>query len=189
MKKPSPQPAWPSDKVEKWPLAKLVTYQRNALSHPPEQIAELVALIHEFGWTYPILVDERGEIIAGHGRVLAAAQMGLAKVPVMVAKGWSEAQKRAYRLADNAVSRRGSWIPEMVEGELAALDDLNYDVSGFGLDLIELPPIDETVIPASTERAPRTKSTIFVSVRNDQAEKARTAIIAALKKAKIDHNL
>ena len=92
---------WPADKVERRPLASLIPSARNARTHSDAQVAQIAASIREWGWTMPILVDEAGTIIAGHGRVLAAARLGLDAVPVMVARGWSDAQKRAYLIADN----------------------------------------------------------------------------------------
>src|SRR6187402_172575 len=89
-------PRWPADAVERRPVAALVPYARNARTHSDEQVAQIAASIREWGWTSPVLVDESGGIIAGHGRVLAAQRLGLPEVPVMVAADWSEAQKRAY---------------------------------------------------------------------------------------------
>jgi ParB-like chromosome segregation protein Spo0J len=86
---------WPADHVERWPIARLVPYARNARTHSDAQVAQLAASIREWGWTVPVLVDEAGMLIAGHGRILAARQLGLVEAPVMVARGWSEAQKRA----------------------------------------------------------------------------------------------
>jgi hypothetical protein len=101
---------WPADAVARRSVASLVPSARNARTHSPQQVAQLAASIREWGWTTPILVDEQGVIIAGHGRVLAAQQLGLVEVPVMVARGWSEAQKRSYLLADNQLARLfGLW--------------------------------------------------------------------------------
>ena len=91
----------PADKVEKWKISKLIPYARNARTHSNEQVGQIAASIKEWGWTTPVLVDETGGIIAGHGRTLAAQKLGMTEVPVMVAKGWSDAKKRAYVLADN----------------------------------------------------------------------------------------
>src|SRR6187402_2647405 len=97
-------PRWPADAVERRPVASLVPFARNARSHSDEQVAQIAASIREWGWTVPVLVDEVGTIIAGHGRVLAAQRLGLAEIPVMVAAGWSEAKRRAYVLADNKLA-------------------------------------------------------------------------------------
>ena len=98
---------WPADKVERWPVAKLNPSARNARTHPEAQIAQIAASIVEWGWTTPALVDEQGSLIAGHGRVLAARQLGLAEIPVMIAKGWTDAQKRAYALRRQQASFAG----------------------------------------------------------------------------------
>src|SRR6267378_3833295 len=85
-------------------------------------LAALAASIKEWGWTSPALVGEDGGLIAGHARVLAARQLGIAEIPVMVAAGWSEAQKRAYVLADNQLAITGSgWDPELLRLELGEL--------------------------------------------------------------------
>src|SRR5580704_15493327 len=85
-------------------------------------MASVAASIKEWGWTTPALVGEDGGLIAGHARVLAARQLGIAKIPVMVAAGWSEAQKRAYVLADNQLAISGSgWDPELLRLELGEL--------------------------------------------------------------------
>jgi ParB-like chromosome segregation protein Spo0J len=94
-------PRWPADKVERRPIAKLIPAARNARTHSDEQVAQIAASIKEWGWTVPVLCDEDGVLIAGHGRVLAARQLGLTDVPVMTATGWSDAKKRAYLIADN----------------------------------------------------------------------------------------
>ena len=77
---------WPADKVERWPLDRLVPYARNARTHSDAQVAQIAGSIREWGWTTPVLVDESGMLIAGHGRVLAARKLGLTEIPVMVAR-------------------------------------------------------------------------------------------------------
>jgi hypothetical protein len=88
------QRPWPADKVERWGIDLLIPYAKNARTHTPAQIAAIAASIKEWGWTTPALVGEDGGLIAGHARVLAARQLGIAEIPVMVAAGWTEAQKR-----------------------------------------------------------------------------------------------
>ena len=90
------QRPWPADKVERWAIDRLIPYAKNARTHTDAQVAAIAASIKEWGWTTPALVGEDGGLIAGHARVLAARQLGIAKIPVMVAAGWTEAQKRAY---------------------------------------------------------------------------------------------
>src|SRR4051794_6930921 len=93
------RPDWPARQTEMWAVEDLIPYARNAKQHPDEQVAQIAASIEEFGFTFPVLCAEDGTIIAGHGRVLAARSLGVAEVPVIVARGWSDAQRRAYRLA------------------------------------------------------------------------------------------
>ena len=126
--------SWPADKVARWPVAKLVPNARNARTHSDEQVTQLAASIEEWGWTIPVLVDESGGIIAGHGRVLAAHRLGLEDVPVMVAAGWSEAKKRAYMLADNKLTLNGEWDLERLAIEIAELRASDFDISLAGFD-------------------------------------------------------
>src|ERR1041384_6169238 len=93
--------AWPADRVERWPVAKLIPHARNARTHNANQVDQIAASMREWGWTNPVLVTEDATIIAGHGRVLAAKKLGLTEAPVMVATGWSKAQIKAYAIADN----------------------------------------------------------------------------------------
>jgi hypothetical protein len=181
-----PKQTWPIENVTLWPIAKLTAYPQNVVAHPEDQVDDLVALITEVGWTTAILVDAKGEIVAGHGRLLAAQKMKLPKVPVIVAKGWSDTQIRAYRLADNMIPRRAPWKSEMVKIELDALEEMDFDTSKFGLDQIELPELEPA---APAPRANRTKSTIFLSVKNADVAKAKKACAAALNKIKVEHNL
>jgi ParB-like chromosome segregation protein Spo0J len=120
----------PADQVQKWAIDKLIPYARNARTHSDEQVSQIAASIKEWGWTTPVLVDEDGGIIAGHGRTLAAQRLKMTEVPVMVAKGWSDAKKRAYVLADNKLALNAGWDEEMLRLELAELD-----VAGFNLEL------------------------------------------------------
>jgi hypothetical protein len=137
-KRPDPGPQWPADKVERWSIDKLVPYARNARTHTAAQIDQIAASIREWGWTNPVLVDENGTIIAGHGRVLAAQKLGLMQVPVMVAAGWSEAQRRAYVIADNRIALNAGWDETMLGLELAELAALEFDLPLIGFSADEL---------------------------------------------------
>lgn len=95
------------ERIEMWPLAKLQPYARNAKAHGADQVAKIAASMAEFGWTVPCLVGEDGELIAGHGRVLAATKLGLTEAPVIVLGHLTEAQRRAYRIADNKLTELG----------------------------------------------------------------------------------
>jgi ParB-like chromosome segregation protein Spo0J len=125
---------WPADKVERRPVEVLVPYARNARTHSDEQVAQIAASIREWGWTVPVLVDEGGSIIAGHGRVMAARKLGLLDVPVMVARGWSEAQKRAYVLADNQLALNSGWDDQLLKVELGDLQAEGFALGVIGFD-------------------------------------------------------
>jgi ParB-like chromosome segregation protein Spo0J len=103
---------WPAEQVELWPIEKLVPYANNPRLHSAADIDRIAASILKWGWTNPVLVDEQGVLIAGHGRVAAAAKLRLTlPIPVIVARGWSEEEKQAYRLADNELRRGGVGTP------------------------------------------------------------------------------
>jgi DNA modification methylase len=123
---------WPADKVERWPIDRLIPYARNARTHSAEQVDQIAASIREWGWTNPILVGEDGTIIAGHGRVLGARRLRIQQVPVMVATGWSEAQKRAYALADNKLGLNAGWDESMLSLEIADLAEVGFDIGLIG---------------------------------------------------------
>jgi hypothetical protein len=136
------QRPWPADKVERWSIDRLIPYAKNARTHTDAQVAAIAASIKEWGWTSPALVGEDGGLIAGHARVLAARQLGIAKIPVMVAAGWTEAQKRAYVLADNQLAITGSgWDPELLRLELGELKLGGFDLSLTGFGDLELKDI------------------------------------------------
>src|ERR1700712_1452016 len=124
---------WPADTVERWALDRLVPYARNARTHSDAQVGQIAASIREWGWTVPVLVDETGMLIAGHGRVLAARKLGLLEAPVTVARGWSEAQKRAYVLADNKLALNAAWDEDLLRVELADLREMGaaLQLAGF----------------------------------------------------------
>jgi len=129
--------------IEMWPLDRLRPYERNARTHSPEQVAQIVASIQEFGFTNPLLVDGSDGILAGHGRLAAAKDLGLAEVPVIVLDHLSAAQRRAYILADNQLALNAGWDMEMLSLELSELGDLGFDLSLLGFDddqLAELVP-------------------------------------------------
>ena len=130
-----PTRPWPADKAARWPLEKFLPYGHNPRLHSEADLDKIAASIRRWGWTMPVLVDEEGVLLAGEARVGAAAKLGLKTIPVIVARGWSEDEKRAYRLADNQLAARASWDPEQLRTELR---DLNFN--HFDLDLIGFDP-------------------------------------------------
>jgi DNA modification methylase len=137
---------WPADKIERRKVDDLIPYARNARTHSDEQVAQLAASIKEWGWTTPVLIDEDGEIIAGHGRVMAARKLGIEEVPTMTATGWTKAQKQAYVLADNQLPQNAGWDMDLLSVEMKDLDADGFDLSliGFGDDMLANMLVDET---------------------------------------------
>ena len=131
----SPTRAWPADQVERWPIERLLPYANNARLHSEADLDKIAASISNWGWTMPVLADEDGVLIAGHLRVAAAAKLKLTSIPVVVARGWSEEEKTAYRLADNELAARASWDPDLLRDELRKLE-----FAGFNLDLVGFQP-------------------------------------------------
>jgi len=120
--------------------AKAITpYARNSRTHSDEQVAQVAASIKEFGWTNPILIDEKHTIIAGHGRLMAAQRLGFDEVPTIMLPNLTDAQKRAYVIADNKLALNAGWDEEMLAVEIEELLDQGYDLdlTGFGADEID----------------------------------------------------
>lgn len=116
----------------------LIPYERNSRTHSEEQIEKVVASIKEFGWTNPILIDEEQGIIAGHGRLEAAKRLGMKEVPVLVLTGLTEAQKRAYIIADNKLALEAGWDEDLLKEELGWLTAHDYSSEVTGYDEKEI---------------------------------------------------
>lgn len=125
------------DNVHQVSINDIKPYPRNAKIHGEDQIRKIADSITEFGFLNPILLDTGGVILAGHGRLEAAKLLGMAKVPCLYADGLTEAQKRAYILADNRLTELGGWDEDLLDEELRALFDEGFDIelTGFDLDL------------------------------------------------------
>lgn len=163
---------WPADKITRRKVASLIPYARNSRTHSDEQVGQIAASIKEWGFTNPILVDIDGEIIAGHGRLLAAQKLNIDEVPTMTAVGWSEAQKRAYVIADNKLALNAGWDNEILKVELDGLKDLDFDIdlTGFNADeLADLFPepekaglTDEDDVPEAPDKPVTVEGDIWV---------------------------
>ena len=128
-------------KIENLTLDALIPYARNSRTHSDEQVAQVAASIREFGFTNPVLIDGEGGIIAGHGRVMAARKLGMADVPCIRLSHLTEAQKRAYIIADNKLALNSGWDEKMLALEFKDLQAMDFDLelTGFGLgDIDEL---------------------------------------------------
>lgn len=127
-----------TERFEKVNIDKLVPYARNARTHSKEQILQLRASLREFGFVNPVIVDKDLNIIAGHGRILAAKEEGVKEVPCVFAEHLSEAQKRAYIIADNRLALNAGWDAEMLSVEISDLQSVDFDISLLGFDDAEL---------------------------------------------------
>ena len=114
--------------IEKIPTDKLIPYARNAKKHDAAQVSKLAGSIREFGFNNPILIDSQNGIIAGHGRVLAAQQLGLADVPCIRLGHLTDTQRRAYILADNRLALDAGWDHVILAEEIEAINDLGFDM-------------------------------------------------------------
>lgn len=148
------------NRIELWPVDRLVPYERNARTHSASQVAQIAASIVEFGFNAPILVDSNAGIIAGHGRLMAARKLGLSEVPVIVLDHLSETQKRAYIIADNKLTELGGWDAEALSLELKELQDAEFDLDLLGFSdreidaLVGGAPFDATVEDGGEDEVP-----------------------------------
>jgi DNA modification methylase len=148
--------------IEYWPIEKVIPFARNARTHNAAQVAEIAGSIRAFGFANPILVGAEGDMIAGHGRLAAARQLGLAEVPVVVLAQLSASQRRQLVLADNRIALNAGWDMEMLKLELTELSLLGADLSALGFNEKELSTAlngsapgltDEDEVPAIAETA------------------------------------
>lgn len=173
--------SWPADKVERRKITSIIPYARNSRTHSDEQVAQIAASIKEWGFTNPILVDVDGEIIAGHGRLLAAQKLGLDEVPCITAVGWSDAQKKAYVIADNKLALNAGWDMEYLRLELDDLAgmDFNLDLTGFSADEIANLSFDddaEAGLPSLSDADQGPLQQITFTLHRDQIEQVEQAL-------------
>jgi hypothetical protein len=168
------------------PTASLVPDPRNARTHPKRQIEQIVASIRAFGFTNPILADPEGRLIAGHGRLLAAKQIGLAEVPVIELAGLSEAQKKALRLADNKIALNAGWDLEILKLELSDLSlpefDMDLSLTGGAVKAIASAVKLAVIAPGHASPAPTSQSVSLLQLlaRGDPAGGAHVRSVPAV---------
>lgn len=204
-----------SDKVEHWKVERLVPYTKlNVRVHPKEQVEQIAASITEFGFTAPILVDDKAGILAGHGRLSAAKKIGMKVVPVIQLKHLNEVQRRAYMIADNKIPLSAQWDAKRLDKELKALSKSGYDIliTGFSeADIARLTDdLDEMELRETSrggggagggaskddddddDKAPSTKpspATDMVALNFIVSDKQRDFILEVLAQAKTQHKL
>lgn len=153
-------------------VSDLTPYDRNARTHSEKQIEQIVASIRKFGWTNPVLIDENGVVIAGHGRIEAAKKLGMDKVPCLVIDGLTDAERRALTLADNQLALNAGWDEELVKAELADLRGLGFDLEVIGFDDKFISGLfdDEDEHPAQTGQLIESKFSIVVECADEMAQ-------------------
>jgi len=154
----------------------LIPYANNSRTHSDDQVSQVAASIKEFGFTNPILIDEKGGIIAGHGRLMAAKKLGLEKVPTITLAGLSEAQKKAYVIADNKLALNAGWDTTALTAELERLQELDFDLDLTGFDADELAQLlqpeqiegltDEDAVPETPETPKTVEGDIWLLGRH-----------------------
>ena len=174
-----------ANRIEMWAIDRLVPYQRNARTHSPEQVAQLAASIAEFGFVNPVLVDGEAGVIAGHGRLAAAKELGLDEVPVVVLDHLTPAQRKAYVIADNKLALNAGWDMSLLQAELGDLGDLDFDLSLLGFsddelqDLLsdDVEELDQMPDLGEGDKEPIQQMTF--TLHDDQAEIVKEAIEVA----------
>ena len=161
-----------SAQIEQIATAELIPYARNARTHSDEQVAQIAASIREFGFCNPVLIDAENTIIAGHGRVLAAGRMKLETVPCLRLTHLTDAQRRAYVIADNQIALNGGWNQEMLDEELQALAYESFDTALLGFDddelLKSLGMVEEPELKELTIREPPKMTWVLIGIPTTQ---------------------
>ena len=144
----------------------LIPYARNSRTHSNEQITQIASSIREFGFTNPIIIDDKNNIIAGHGRIMAANKLGIKEVPCVVVSGWTEAQKKAYVIADNKLALNAGWDEQMLKLEFDELGELGFNLELTGFSLDEIGKFNPVVVEGLTDEdavpeAPETPKTVL----------------------------
>ena len=164
-------------------VSDLIPYARNSRTHSDEQVSQIAASIKEFGFTNPILVDGENGVIAGHGRLLAAKKLGMDTVPVIELKNLTEAQRRAYIIADNKLALNAGWNDEMLRVEFADLSDAGFDLTLIGFSTEELETLiiyaSEADMPTLPDGDREPLQQMAFMLHDDQADTVREAIDVA----------
>tara|TARA_Y100000287_G_scaffold80401_1_gene63606 strand:+ start:217 stop:810 length:594 start_codon:yes stop_codon:yes gene_type:complete len=179
-----------SDKIVQRETEVLKPYENNPRQHSEAQLDRLVRSIKEFGFTNPILIDDDCNVIAGHGRLLAAELMGLAQVPTITLGHLTAEQRRAYVIADNQLALNSTWDDDVLQAELQALGEAGFDLTllGWGDDLptfgedIDLSALDDMEDDPTAELADGVMKAIQIEFRPEDYEEAKALVEAARKR-------
>lgn len=172
----------------------LIPYINNARTHSDEQVTQIASSIREFGFINPIIIDDKNNVIAGHGRLLASKKLGLKEVPTVLVDHLTDTQRKAYVLADNQLALNAGWDDELLKLELAQLDDVGFDLELLGFDLSNLKNLnigEECVLDfpelPEGDRAPFQQKTF--TLHDEQATLVDDAVKIARKNPLVDTGL
>ena len=160
----------------------LIPYENNSRAHSVAQIKQIADSIEEFGFTNPILIDEKCSVIAGHGRLLAADLLGLNKVPTIQLDNLTEAQRRAYVIADNKLALNADWNMDNLMAEIKYLQDVDFDtdITGFSVEdlkaLIEFDYSDDSYTPDEEEETFNNAIIQYVIIFDDEEQQKRWGV-------------
>ena len=179
-----------SDKIVQRETEVLKPYENNPRQHSEAQLDRLVRSIKEFGFTNPIHIDDDCNVIAGHGRLMAAELMGMAQVPTITLGHLTADQRRAYVIADNQLALNSTWDDDVLQAELQALGEAGYDLTllGWGDDLptfgedIDLSALDDLEDDPTAELADGVMKAIQIEFRPEDYEEAKALVDAARKR-------
>ena len=179
-----------SDKIVQRETEVLKPYENNPRQHSEAQLDRLVRSIKEFGFTNPILIDDDCNVIAGHGRLMAAELMGMAQVPTITLGHLTAEQRRAYVIADNQLALNSTWDDDVLQAELQALGEAGFDLTllGWGDDLptfgedIDLSALDDMDDDPTAELADGVMKAIQIEFRPEDYEEAKALVEAARKR-------
>ena len=172
-------------------ITKLVPYVNNARTHSPEQIMKLRSSLREFGFINPVIIDKDYGIIAGHGRVMAAKEEGIDEVPCVFVDYLTEAQKKAYILADNRMALDAGWDDELLKIEFEDLKIEGYDLDHTGFSEVEIGNVlngwDSDIPELDEDGEPDTGSRIVLKIAAEDEAQAKEVITNALEAAGIGY--
>jgi hypothetical protein len=172
-------------KIEEKNVKDLIPYANNSRTHSAEQVGQIAASIKEFGFNNPILLDGDNGIIAGHGRLLGAEQLGIDKVPTIELKHLTDAQRKAYVIADNKIALNSEWDDLILSGELSELEELNFNMNllGWGENIpqfVEMPDYGildgEDINEQLEEMTNGVRKAIQIDFRSEDFEKAKELV-------------
>lgn len=156
-------------KIEYLPLSKLLRYAKNSRTHSAAQVDQLVNSIREFGFTNPLLIDEKNELIAGHGRLTAAEILAVEQVPAIRLSNLTEKQKKAYRIADNKLALNAGWDMQLLAEEVSGLIESDFDIDLLGFSEAELDEmLNEDPPPSDEGDAPPVVQIKYLSIDKDR---------------------